>query len=72
MDEVPHYDIRHNQSHTGTKSNVYFSYDIEICSVDGKYLSHGSQETLRVEEPGHPEHVWSTVKAPAPELRVSL
>ena len=35
-------------------------------------LSHGRQEALRVEEPRHPETVWSSLEHPAPELGVPL
>lgn len=41
-----------------------------VCS--GDFLSHGSQETLRIEESCHPEHVWSTFKQPFGELRMAV
>lgn len=38
----------------------------------GNLLSHGSQETLRVEESGHPERSGSSLKQPGGELLVSV
>jgi hypothetical protein len=35
-------------------------------------LSHGSEETLWVEESRHPERYWSPVEAPRVELVISL
>ena len=35
-------------------------------------LAHRRQKTLRVEESGHPEHVWATVEQPAGQLRVPI
>ena len=40
-----------------------------MCFTD---LSHGSKETLRVEEASHPEHIGSTIETPRVELRVLL
>ena len=37
-----------------------------------RILSHGRQEALRVEEPHHPETVWSSLEYPAPGLGVPL
>ena len=36
------------------------------------FLSHGSEETLRVEEASHPEHIRATVENPGGELSVSF
>ena len=36
------------------------------------YLSHCGEESLRVEEAGHPEAGWTPVEAPAVELVVPL
>ena len=36
------------------------------------FLSHRGQESLRVEEPGHPEDVWPAVEHPREELGVSV
>ena len=36
------------------------------------FLSHGSQETLRVEESGHPENFWTSVENPVMELLVAF
>ena len=36
----------------------------------GDFLSHGGQETLRVEESSHPERLWSTFEAPRAELEI--
>ncbi len=38
----------------------------------GNFLPHGREEALGIEEPGHPEHLWSTVEAPPLELTVPL
>ena len=38
----------------------------------GDLLPHGCQETCRVEEPGHPETVWSALKQPAVELCIAV
>lgn len=36
------------------------------------YLSHCSKESLSIEEPSHPESVWSALETPRRELVVTL
>ena len=42
------------------------------CSVRATDLSHGGEESLGVEEAGHPERVGSPIKAPRVELSVAV
>jgi len=46
--------------------SVFFLLRTTTC------LSHGRQETLSVEEAGHPESVRTTIETPRVELRVPL
>ena len=36
------------------------------------FLSHSSEEALRVEEASHPEHIRATIENPSGELTVSF
>ena len=60
-------------------SPVSLMVDIQTCCEGSKlsqglraHLSHGSQESLRVEESRHPEDVGATAKTPGVELTVAV
>lgn len=43
-----------------------------VISVSVTYLSHGREETLSVEEAGHPERVRPSIEAPGVELSIPV
>ena len=47
-----------------------FSRNLKVANKS--YLSHSGEESLRIEEACHPEHIRSSFKTPIPKLTVSF